>query len=210
MSASENHQAIALGRVAAQYKASPRFLAFLGAIVAPLDELEALFQIIALQSDIDVAAGTQLDVIGDIVGVSRTIPASIPISSFGFEDSVPDASIFGELTDPSIGSRFRNLREAATASTVVADPEFRLLIRAKIVKNHSHGYGNEIIAGLAYVFDIDEITIDEGDMTMQVGIGRILTFQEKAMISDLDILPRPQGVKITQILGYTGTFPGFD
>jgi hypothetical protein len=193
-----NHTDVGVSRVATQYQKSQKFIAYVRALLAVLDEIETLFLLIALQSDIDVAAGTQLDVIGDIVGVSRTIPASVPLTFFGFEDSVPDAAPFGELSDISIGARFRNLLESATASTVVGDPEFRLLIRAKIVKNHSHSLGEEIIDGLAYIFGAEDIIIDEGDMTMQIAIGRTL-----------DILPRGMGVKITQVIGFTGVFPGF-
>lgn len=191
-----DHQAVGRSRVATQYTGSPRFLAYIRALLAASAELEAVFQKVAEQTDIDLAEGVNLDVIGEIVGVSRIIPDSIAVQFFGFE-AQPGAAAFGEESSLSFGARFREEDEPETATSVLADPEFRLLIRAKIVKNHATGTNEDILQGLAYLFDAPLTVVEDlGGMAIGVAIGRQLTFQEKAMVTVLDILPRPAGVRI--------------
>jgi hypothetical protein len=193
-----DHIALGRSRVATQYTESPKFLAYLEGLLGYATTLEAVLDTISKQSDIDVAEGVNLDVLGDIVGISRIIPFSIPLQFFGFTDSVPVGMPYGEDGHIEIGSRFREEGELATASSVLNDIEYRPLIRAKIIKNHSHGTGEDLIAGLKFIFDTDLIIIDDNmNMTIDIAIGRNLTFLEKALF-DLDILPRPAGVRINQ------------
>lgn len=191
-----DHQVTGRSRVATQYTESPKFLAYLRALLASSAELETVLQQIAAQVDIDVAEGVNLDVIGEIVGIGRILPNSIAVQFFGFQGQ-PGADVFGEEGALGIGSRFRDELEPETATSVLADPEYRLLIRAKIVKNHAHGTNEDILQGLAYLFNAPLTVVeDAGGMAIGVAIGRQLTFQEKAMVTNLDILPRPAGVRI--------------
>jgi len=193
-----NHTDIGLSRRATQYYESTKFIAFLRAILAYNDTLEKTLDDVSKITDIDTATGVNLDVIGYIVGISRIIPSSLALSFFGFSDSVPVGIVFGEDGDLSKGARFREEGESSTASTVLNDIEYRQLIRAKIIKNHSKGTGEDLIAGLRYLFGTDTIIIDDNlDMTFDIAIGRNLTFAEKALLN-LDILPRPMGVRINQ------------
>ena len=60
-----------------------------------------------------------------------------------------------------------------------------------------------VIAGLAYLFG--------GGMAIQVAVGRPLTYLEKVLITNLDVLPRPAGVRISQRVTYSTTsYFGFD
>lgn len=207
-----DHRALGRSRVATLYTQSPKFLAFLDALLSYCNELEAVFQTVALQSDIAIAEGVNLDVIGDIVGVSRFIPNAIPVQFFGF-DGQPGADLFGEEGLPGIGSRFRDESESYLSTSVLSDPEFRLLIGAKIIKNHSQGFNEDIIAGLTYLFpDAPNIVVEDGGgMAISIAIGRSLTFLEKTLISNLDILPRPSGVRIAQRVTYdVDAYLGFD
>lgn len=191
-----DHQALGRSRIATQYTESQRFLAYVRALLESSAELEAVLQKVAEQTDIDLAAGVNLDVIGEIVGVSRIIPDSIAVKFFGFEGQ-PGGDVFGEEGALGIGSRFREETEPETATSVLADPEYRLLIRAKIVKNHAKGTNEDILQGLAYLFNAPLTVIeDNGGMAIGMAIGRQLTFQEKALVLNLDILPRPAGVRI--------------
>lgn len=191
-----DHKELGLSRIATQYLDSQKFRAYIEALLEPLQELEDVLQLIALQSGIDEAEGVNLDVIGDIVGVSRIIPDSIAVQFFGFQGQ-PGANVFGEEGVLGIGSRFRDELEPDTATSVLLDPEYRLLIRARIVKNHARGYNEDILQGLSYLFNAPMTVVEDlGGMAIGVAIGRQLTFQEKAMVEVLDILPRPQGVRI--------------
>lgn len=102
-----NHLETGLSRVALQYQESPKFLAWLRALLAYSEEIEALFQKMALQVDIDQAEGVNLDVIGVIVGRSRIINNAIPIGFFGFNGQ-PGVLSYGEEGVPGVGGRFRD------------------------------------------------------------------------------------------------------
>lgn len=206
-----DHQELGRSRVATQYTEAQKFLAYIRALLASSAEMEAVLQKVAEQSDIDLAEGVNLDVIGEIVGISRILPNSIAVKFFGFEGQ-PGGDVFGEEGALGIGSRFREELEPETATSVLADPEYRLLLRAKIVKNHTQGTNEDILQGLTYLFNTPATVIEDiGGMRIGVAIGRQLTFQEKAMVTTLDILPRPDGVQIVWRATYDATsYFGFD
>lgn len=209
-----DHQSLGRSRVATQYTESQKFLAYIRALLASSAELEAILQKTAEQVDIDLAEGVNLDVIGEIVGISRIIPASVQLAFFGFQDNAA-ALNFGEEGSQGIGARFYDEGEPYLATSVLNDPEFRLLIRAKIVKNHAMGTNEDVIAGLAYLFGggmaIQVAVEDIGGMAIQVAVGRPLTYLEKVLITNLDVLPRPAGVRISQRVTYSTTsYFGFD
>lgn len=206
-----DHQSLGRSRVATQYTESQRFLAYVRALLESSAELEAVLQKVAEQTDIDLAEGVNLDVIGEIVGVSRILPNSIAVRFFGFEGQ-PGGDVFGEEGALGIGSRFRDELEPETATSVLADPEYRLLIRAKIVKNHAKGTNEDILQGLAYLFNAPLTVVEDlGGMAIGVAIGRQLKFQEKALVTVLDILPRPAGVRINWRATFGATnYLGFD
>lgn len=210
-SATLDHLELGRSRVATQYTASEKFLAYIRALLDSSAKLEAVLQKVAEQADIDIAEGVNLDVIGEIVGISRIIPASIAVKFFGFEGQ-PGGDVFGEEGALGIGSRFREELESETATSVLADPEYRVLIRAKIVKNHAHGTCEDILLGLAYLFNAQLTVVEDlGGMAIGVAIGRQLTFQEKALVTGLDILPRPGGVRIAWRATFSATnYFGFD
>lgn len=210
-----DHQSIGRSRVATQYTESLKFLAYIRALLASSAELEAVLQKVAEQTDIDIAEGVNLDVIGEIVGISRIIPASVQLAFFGFQDNAA-ALNFGEEGAQGVGGRFYDEGEPDLATSVLNDPEYRMLIRAKIVKNHAIGTNEDVIAGLAYLFGGGNMAIqvaveDIGNMAIQVAVGRPLTYLEKVLISQLDILPRPGGVRISQRVTFeTTNYFGFD
>lgn len=198
------HALLGQSRVATQYTRSAKFLAYLEALLKAADELEGVLRTVALQMDIDAAEGVNLDVLGDIVGVSRVLPESLPVTLFGFE-GYANAGIFGEEGQPSVGYRFRNEDETGLASSVLQDIEYRLLIRAKIVKNHSRGTGQDLIDGLLLLFNLESgiAVFDGGSMEIGVGIGRLLTSYEQALLQpSLNLLVRPSAVNIVYISMY--------
>lgn len=206
-----DHQAIGRSRVATQYTASPRFLAYLRALLDAAVEQEAVLWRVAEQADIDLAEGVNLDVIGDLLGIGRVLPSSLAVKFFGF-DGQPGADVFGEDGLPGIGSRFRDELEPSTATSVLGDVEYRLLIRAKIAKNHAHGTGEDILRGLTYLFAAPLSAVqDLAGMAFAIGIGRMLTFQERTIVQTLDILPRPASVRIAwQAMFDSSNYFGFD
>lgn len=207
-----NHVALGKSRVALQYQSSPKFLAYITKLLEVTQELETVYQKIPLQLDIDIAEGVNLDIIGEIVGISRIVDKSLALLFLGFENQ-PGALSFGEEGNPGIGGRFRNENEPEAVTSVLADPEYRTLLKAKIVKNHAKGTNEDILAGLAFLFGSNTSNVlivveDFGAMAIQIAIGRQLTYLEKILITELDILPRPAGVRISyrSTFGSQGTF----
>jgi len=159
-----NHTTEALAHVATQYRESARFIATISALAARVQELEDVLISLKDISDIDLAQGVQLDVIGALVGVGRVLPASASLT--------PAESILDDVT-------------------------YRCVLRAKIVRNHSKGNGEDILKGLCYLFNVSYSTLDDNlDMSFSIGVGKMLSTVEKAILNLIDILPRPSGVLI--------------
>lgn len=203
-----DHYAIARSRVATQFTESAKFLSTLSALCGVAQELETALLEVRDITDIDTARGVQLDIIGDIVGVSRVIPDAVTLPFFGFEDG--GGQTFGEESADGIGARFRDELESYTTTTSLSDPEYRFVIRAKIVKNHAHGTVDDILRGLAYLFpNTNSFVEDNGGMAIGIAIGRALTVVEKILVKDLDMLPRPAGVRISWYVTFDSDFLGF-
>ena len=206
-----NHQTIARSRVVTQYLDSAKFLAVINALMAWANETEQTLQDVALQSSIDLAEGVNLDVIGDIIGFSRVVDNALPLPFFGFFGQ-PGVLTFGEETDPSIGARFREELEPATGSTTLTDAEYRPLIRAKILKNVSTATVESLIANAKSLLGVATTiyVYDAGTMEIGIGIGKLLTTVEQALLRNLDMLVRPAGVSVTLWSMWSGDAFGFD
>lgn len=205
-----NHVERGPSRIATQYRNSIRFQQFIAALMEQANEIEQALHQVAQITDIDLSEGVQLDVLGDIVGVRRIIPSVILRQFFGFQGAIL-AQTFGEEGDALVGGPFRDEDEVVTGTSVLSDPEFRLLIRAKIVKNHSRGTNDDILRGLDFIFDAPVGINDPGGMGVHIAVGRNLTTTELSLILSLDILPRPAGVKIRTLTTYDQfNYLGFD
>lgn len=192
----------ARSQVATQYTTSYKFLNEIAKVMARCQDIEDTYLTIPNIADIDTTTGVNLDVIGDIVGVSRSIPNGVLIPFFGFEDT-PGGQPFGEEGVIGIGGRLRDEDEAYAATSVLGDPEYRLLIKAKIVKNHAIGTNNDILEGLSYIAPGSINFIDDrGGMVIDIGIGHPTTYIERVFIRDLDLLPRPNGVRIRLVVSF--------
>lgn len=197
-----DHVAIGSSRVIKQYQGSPKFLAYLSALLSMVATVEDLLQSMYQLPDIDSMTGANLDVIGRIVGISRDIPNAIQLSFFGF-NGYSYETVFGELDQAGIGSRFYELGEPYAATSTLGDIEYRMLLRAKIMRNGSHGTCEEILAALCFLFEVTVANVDDfGGMVLGLAVGRQLTATERAMIVNLDILPRPACVLIASVTTY--------
>lgn len=132
--------------------------------------------------------------------------------------SLPDIDAMGGVNLDTIGaiigeSRYLNtaVNLYGTTTTVLEDPEFRIVLRAKIIKNQSRSTPESILSAMAYLFQTSVIGIDDfGNMSITIGIGRALTAVEKILIRQLNILPRPTGVLLDAVVSYIpGGYFGF-
>jgi len=86
----------------------------------------------------------------------------------------------------------------------------RIVIRAKIIKNHSHGYTPEIQRSLATLFGTDFAFVQNNfNMSFDINVGALLTPVEIQLIAQYDILPRPAGVRIHNFVYWDNALPVF-
>lgn len=117
--------------------------------------------------DVDTAKETQLDVLGQVVGVSR-------ITQF----------------------------QPSEDSAIMDDETYRLCIKAKIIKNTWKGNAADLFDAWRTLFPdtlIFEIQ-DLQDMSFNVVVSGNFTTLQRELITNGYILPKPEGVRINQLL----------
>ena len=125
--------------------------------------------------------------------------------------------------DVAEGDALLKIAEVVGAPDVTNDPLLsgasdpweseRIVIRAKILKNQSHGYMPEIQDSVALLFAADlAFVVNNFDMSFDVNVGEILTDIEKLLVETYDILPRPAGVQIKNFVYWDNSLHtfGFD
>ena len=144
-----------------------------------------------LQDNLDIyeAEGYWLDLFGLIIGQSREISSAIPVEFFGFLDT-PFALGFGE-------ARFWDGSEPLAGSSILADPEYRIILLAKIAFNYADVTLVGIAASMATIFNTTDLTVtNNGTGNIDVFINRTLTTTEQNLINAVDIVPRAAGISI--------------
>ena len=149
--------------------------------------------------DVDHAVGDQLDIIGKIVGIKRNVPFVLEKIRFGFEGD-DSARGMADIFDASVESAvFFDIFEGIYTSQQLEDEDFKLFIKAKIVSNVASAYMvsddrlgiNEVIQSLmqgAYV-------VDNNDMSLLLFVPSSIDDERIRLIEELDLLPKPQGVR---------------
>lgn len=78
-----------LNRITSQHKIQPKYMAWLTALLEKLDDLAEVARQMDVSFDLDDAVGAQLDIIGQLVGVSRLLtfePQNAPSALLSDED----------------------------------------------------------------------------------------------------------------------------
>lgn len=194
--------------ITSEHNQQPKYTAMVGAVAGALGGVYDFDLTLPLAFDLDTAEGVQLDSIGAWVGQSRLIPGVLLVEYFGFVDN-PAALPYGEEGNASVGGRFYDEGEPIVETSLLADPEYRLIIRGRIVKNHAKGKTSDFINAINFMFQATSIIDDvQGNMTIGVYIGRPISLVERAIILNLDILPRPAGVRI-ETYGFYDSISGY-
>ena len=180
-------------RLATQFRESTNLKAYIKSLLNESNVLEQLFIDIIESRYIDSATGVNLDVIGIIVGQPRILVDGTSLTYFGFNGHISSDS-FGSLYEPSVGSRFRSLGESLTGSRTLADDEYRLFIKARIIKNSISPTIPEVTEFFKFLFDTDTIVVIDGHMNYHVQIGRLLSNNEKVFLDNTDLLPKVAAV----------------
>jgi len=203
------HKNLAISRLSTQFKESTNLINYIKSLLVESNTLEQVFCDIIEKRWIDTAEGVQLDILGSIVGQSREFIDAEVFQYFGFAVN-PQSQSFGSLSDPAIGGRFRFAKEPVVGLRQLIDDEFRKFIRARIVRNSTQSTPEQIISQIAFVLEVDQILIMEGNTRYDISISKRLSLNEKSILTDTDIIPKTAGVlaKYTTEYDY-GSFFGF-
>lgn len=163
-----------------------------------LDALDQAF-------DLDNAIGAQLDVLGRIVGISRSVPDVIPKVYFGFSIN-PNNEGFASKFDPMrIGGPFFSKFSSAFTDLQLNDSDYRFFIRVKAALNRASGYvSSDIYIDIQEVvlaaFDGRAYVVDNLDMTLTLYVSPVVSLDRLNLIRALNLLPKPQGVRYKVII----------
>ena len=167
-------------------------------------ELQEVFRELMQERSIDTATGKQLDIVGDIVGQPREIIDSSLLTFFAFQ-GYPDAQSYGDLNNPAFGGPYYDVNNALAGNTLLTDDQYRLFIKAKIIKNNTNVTPNQFIQFMQFVFGEGLfLVVAEGDAEFTMMVGRVLTSFEKVLLSYISyssgygsrFIPKPVGVKV--------------
>lgn len=195
---------VARDRVTEAFKGRVVFDKYLQLLILGQVEIqEALKQVMQLRS-IDTAEGEQLDVIGRIVGQERELIDAEMLEYFGF-DGYPESQSYGDLENTSTGGFYYSLGTPLTGSVLLNDEQYRLFIKAKILKNTTFATPEDFLGFVKFVFgtEINNV-LAEGDAEFTILIGKELNSFERALLTyktkyqnfDAPFVPKPVGVRI--------------
>lgn len=184
-------------RIYAQYRDKPKAVAWYEIAEKLGGSIEAAAQAVRKSYDIDAAIGEQLNVIGRIVVAPRSFVGSIPMNPGLFD-----------LTD---GDEFGNDDAMFSSLTIdqdgqLSDELYRLVIKAKIIKNNGDSTIENILDGMNFLLPTaDVLRVTDGeDMSFSIEFyGRISSLERFALLN-AELVPKPQAVR------FNGFLEGFD
>lgn len=137
---------------------------------------------------LDSAIGQQLDGVGEIVGYER--PKGEPTSDgdFGFEDD-DETRTFGDITSPENGGFLGTVNPSLFA--MIDDDEYRILLKAKILRNNSSLSVDSTLEILSTLFQAKVSYLLVGNLQPMYEIGREFFLFEREI---LKIFPTTLGI----------------
>lgn len=195
---SEEFLEVARSRVTEQFKNKIVFDKYLKLLLSGKVQLQSVVRDTMQLRSLDTAVGKQLDVIGEIVGRPRGLVTSDIFYYFGFEGA-PQGQSFSSTTDPTVGGQWYSVDAPRGISREPSDDEYRLILKAKIIKNRTLARPEDVISAYKFLFGASQVTITEtGPAEVRIGIGKILNNVERGLLFDLggagQLLPKPVGV----------------
>ena len=115
-----------------QYQESTNLKEYIQCFIDEMDTLFAQTEEVYLGRFLDTAVGTQLDIIGVILGEHRSI--DLPTQFFGFSDDGTAPANVAPLADeatPANGGVFFDETQSSTTESALGDQQYRRLLKAK-------------------------------------------------------------------------------
>jgi len=177
-----------LDLITSAWRQKPKFTAMVSADVSVQVRVQDLLASLIEAYDVDTAVGSQLDVIGQWVGISRRV--NVPIANVYFSWNA----------DYTLGWEYGTWQPANQpfSVTVLPDDSYRTLIRAKIAANLWDGTTDRAYAIWDAVFPTITILIqDHQNMSYDLAfVGGIIDSLTLALITGGYIPLKPEGVKV--------------
>lgn len=200
-----DHLEQARDRVTEQFKGKPVIDLYLQLLIEQQQDLEKVFKDLLQLRSIDTAFGEQLDVIGRIVGQPRELIGTNLLSYFAFV-GWDNAETFGDLDNGSVGGFFFSLGTPLTGSTFLNDEQYRLFIKAKILKNTTLATPEQFLYFVSFVFGANvNNVLAESNAAFTIMVGKELNSFEKLLLLDYRsdqagfeaaFPPKPVGVRV--------------
>lgn len=177
---------------------------FLQLLLGGKIELQEVFRQLMQERSLDTAVGAQLDLIGEIVGQPREFIDTALLTYFAYQ-GYPDAQSYGDLNNSGLGGFYRGLNDPLAGNTLLNDEQYRLFIKAKIIKNSTNATPNQILDFINFVFDSPQNQlIEEGDAAYTLLVGRELSSFEQVLLTYVSyssgypsrFVPKPIGVRV--------------
>lgn len=197
----EQYLDVARARITDEFRGKPIMDKYLRLLIEGKNEIQDVMEDVMTLRSLDTAVGVQLDVIGIIIGRPRGLVFSELFEYFGFQGATQGGS-YGSVTDPSIGAPWYSLGAPTGLSREPSDDEYRLLLKAKIIKNRTMSTPEDVIAAYKFLFGASQVTITElTGARARIGIGKILSAVERGLLFGLggvgNLLPKTVGVEYT-------------
>jgi hypothetical protein len=195
-----NHADVAWGHFLAQHVGKFNTENFVRAFYPPLNILDQALWDLYTDRWLETAEGAQLDGIGSIVGISRTVTNAVYLPFFGFVSQIAGTG-FGQ-------ARLRHTREPWAQSSVLGDVEYRTLINLKIAINNGHGTAEELMHAFNTTLNVtNTYVVDVGNGNARVYINDfILQNDPRSQLLDY-LVPKAAGVKLwPYYIDYNYTF----
>lgn len=190
-----------------QYADKPNALAQIELTMGKLEEVYDLALSLEQAFDLDQATGKQLDILGKIVGINRSVPFAVPKNYFGFSDNPTTAWPMGDKFISVVAYPMKNKFEIPYSTGELNDFTYRFFIKAQIIKNYAKGTmidenNLSIQNAIDFLFNNEAYVVDNQNMSMNIYINNTFDFNMIQYIEQLDLIPRPQGVKYKSIISY--------
>lgn len=185
-----------------QLRDSQNYVEVIRLLAEDFDEASDIYEYIAKNINIMKAKGVWLDLIGDIVGVSRVFDKQIQPTYFGFSDQ-ENVTGFGQ-------ARFREPNDKTTASSILNDDDYRVVIIGQIARNYGDVSEVGVATSVLNMTQADQVLIYQGSPAeFNIYIIGPVSDNIKSILNGSDIIPRAAGVKVNLFFSGDGNIFGF-
>lgn len=180
-------------RIYAQYRDKTKAVDWYAIARTLGGEIEAAAEAVRYSYRIDTVVKEQLNVIGRIVVQPRSFVGDIPLNPGLF--ALTDGDEFGDE-----GAMFSAL--SISQDGELSDELYRIVIRAKIVKNNGDATIENILAGMNFLLpNANVLRVTDGeDMSFSVEFYGEITNLERFALLNAKLVPKPQGVRFNGFL----------